>query len=432
MPAFGGGGGAAGLKDPTAFGGDLIYHAADFLLGHSGTATAHNTYQGAAGNVCDGDDSTYWYGNNGAGSPPWVMVDVGTPRAGASTRFLMGVLTQHLSIPVKVQGSNDGVAFTDVVTIPTNATDQVYTATFPAPVSYRYWRLINASTGPLGAPGDLQVFTWQVFGAGVTRLPIGAQGQALESVAGLPAWVTLTAGVALGGPASSSAPGDTEADGAAATSSHSDHRHAREAFGPAPSSSAVGDAAGAGAATTLARADHRHGREGFGAVTAQTTAGAASANGSATSVARSDHAHGTPPAGAGSTTYVRSVSTISTNVDSTSTTFVEIDPSMQVPITVPASGVARVDVSLWIALTSGTIADAFLGVDPGVGTYTQVSAGPLYTNNALMMLASYVFTGLTPGATTFKFGWKTSGGGLRVPGAGRGGTAPGCWMAVTV
>lgn len=61
-----------------------------------------------------------------------------------------------------------------------------------------------------------------------------------------------------------------------------------------PSSSAVGDSAADGVATSVTRSDHKHAREAFAAPTSETTFGASSATGSAATVAHSDHAHGNP------------------------------------------------------------------------------------------------------------------------------------------
>jgi len=87
--------------------------------------------------------------------------------------------------------------------------------------------------------------------------------------------------------AGASVPGDSAAEGTAASFARSDHRHSLPGFGT-PGSSAVGDAPSAGAAATFARSDHQHGRESFGAVSGLANA---NTNGVATTPARSDHQH---------------------------------------------------------------------------------------------------------------------------------------------
>jgi hypothetical protein len=97
------------------------------------------------------------------------------------------------------------------------------------------------------------------------------------------------------GSPSASAPGDSSADGTSSTPSHSDHKHAREAFGTSagtvcegddarlsdtrnpkthnntvhqcdgsPESSYPGDAGSQGTSSLIARLDHKHGRESYG------------------------------------------------------------------------------------------------------------------------------------------------------------------------
>lgn len=61
-----------------------------------------------------------------------------------------------------------------------------------------------------------------------------------------------------------------------------------------PTASAVGDAAAAGSAATASHRDHLHGREAFAAPTTEQTVGSSAATGSATTLPRSDHAHGNP------------------------------------------------------------------------------------------------------------------------------------------
>lgn len=156
------------------------------------------------------------------------------------------------------------------------------------------------------------------------------------------------------GPPTSSAAGDTAAEGYSGASARADHVHAREAadanltslagnisqidvgdsasagaltvgaradhqhplpIPAAPTTSAVGDSAATGSATTVARADHVHGREGFGGPVASAV-GDSSSNGSATTVARSDHKHareafGGSPASVAATAVTGSATTVS-------------------------------------------------------------------------------------------------------------------------
>lgn len=119
---------------------------------------------------------------------------------------------------------------------------------------------------------------------------------------------------------SSSAPGDTAAEGDSGAAARANHRHAREAADANLTSTAgdisqvdSGDAASAGALTTGARADHQHAVPTPAAASTSAVADSATA-GSSTKLAREDHKHGreafATPVAIGSSNSAGSAATI--------------------------------------------------------------------------------------------------------------------------
>jgi hypothetical protein len=135
----------------------------NLALGRPATASSSTDVYGA-GNLTDGDASSYWESQNNA-FPQWAQVDLGTAQSVSTVTLRLppsaawGARTETLS----VQGSNDGSTFSTLRASAGHtfdpATGNTVSITVPS-ASLRYLRIaITGNTGqPAGQLSDIAVF----------------------------------------------------------------------------------------------------------------------------------------------------------------------------------------------------------------------------------------------------------------------------------
>ena len=183
-----------GLVDPMTSTGDLIYESggADLALGRGPYASASSTYGGGfvAARAFDGDDATAWIADSGPQTGQWLKINLGSPLAIASFHLLSDSDTGYHNRQFRsyeIQSSSNNTDWTTRHTGAGGWAPDSGTVPLDTPATAQYWRFY--STQELtGWEGEL--FTFSLFAAVVpARLPIGATGDILTVVNGVPAWV---------------------------------------------------------------------------------------------------------------------------------------------------------------------------------------------------------------------------------------------------
>lgn len=197
-------------------------------------------------------------------------------------------------------------------------------------------------------------------------------------------------------------------------------RHALGASVPAgsPVASAVTDTAADGVSGAGARADHRHAREGFGAPVASMP-GDVGSNGVAATVARSDHKHPREAGGGGGGSAIAVQKDYLFNFETTAIgafgNLATVGPT--ITITVGASGVLVVNIAVWIrsdtANQGGAMSFSLSGANVAAADFSKSieSVQPAANQNYFGLGATFILTGLIPGATTVQGKYATTGGG---------------------
>lgn len=145
----------------------------------------------------------------------------------------------------------------------------------------------RAVGGPILAGGATLVILNDVDPSGITP---GSNTQVLTTVAGVTAWATPVAGLALATTAPADVTKAAAAVGTGSTAARVDHKH--DVLTAAASGAVVIGSSGAeGTATSLARSDHAHP---VAAAGVPVDVGTANSAGSATTFASSNHVHNTP------------------------------------------------------------------------------------------------------------------------------------------
>lgn len=183
--------------------GDILYvdpsisPGTDVALSKTTTASVASGTGGTnSGNLVDNNSATYWSTVGLGGSPATATVDLAAEIQIGSFALLQFSATQYLAATVKVMGSHDNIAFTDIPgsAVSPAALGTLQTFAFDDPVTYRYFRLhVLTDAGTPAAGTGLKQFSLFATGALVlARLPIGTAGQVLTvtNVSGdlLPRW----------------------------------------------------------------------------------------------------------------------------------------------------------------------------------------------------------------------------------------------------
>ena len=182
--------------------GDMVYGVDATFLPHNhalvasgASATAISEYGGnVAGNVIDEDDLTAWAGASNPVADDWIYINLGQVRTIHRFRMYQYPYSGAWgATSYKIQGSNDGSSWTDIVTITPAADDE--TIDFVTAQTYQYFRFYALA----GGSNSWQIFTLELLELipseiGLDNLPIGTEGQHLVVDSGLPAWADNTAG----------------------------------------------------------------------------------------------------------------------------------------------------------------------------------------------------------------------------------------------
>ena len=180
--------------------GDMIYRKQDIpvytnyaTVGHGASATANSTYESyVAGNAIDENDATFWAGASNPVADDWIYVNLGQSRIIHRFRLFQHI-TAWAATSYKVQGSDNGIDWTDIVTITVTAQDE--TIDFASPQTYQYFRFYALA----GGGNSWDIFTIELFGVhlepdnDIARLPIGTEGDVLTVSGGIPAWGSIPA-----------------------------------------------------------------------------------------------------------------------------------------------------------------------------------------------------------------------------------------------
>jgi hypothetical protein len=150
-----------------------------FFAGSNTLTSGSNTWQtsassnnGTAWNALNGNVSDWWLSSTA--SNEWLAVQFPSAVTCTAVRYQLpaGLPFQHGMVTMKVQGSNNGTAWTDVATIPTqdwSTGGRDRTFNFVNGTPYLYWRLFGSTTGFGAVIGEL---TWTYGGA--TLIPFFA------------------------------------------------------------------------------------------------------------------------------------------------------------------------------------------------------------------------------------------------------------------
>ncbi|MBO3747869.1 carbohydrate-binding protein [Streptosporangiaceae bacterium NEAU-GS5] len=134
----------------------------NLAAGRPATESSH-TQVYAAGNVTDGNQSTYWESANNA-FPQWVQVDLGSARSAGRVVLQLpsswGARDQTLTLLASADGSTFTTLKPSATYTFSPSSNNTVTLTFPA-TSQRYWRItITSNTGwPAGQVSELQIWS---------------------------------------------------------------------------------------------------------------------------------------------------------------------------------------------------------------------------------------------------------------------------------
>ena len=119
-----------------------------------------------------------------------------------------------------------------------------------------------------------------------------------------------------------------------------------------------------------------------------------------------------------------------TDLSTNSGSWVDIDSSLDITATVPASGAVLITGSLDLKMTAQE--DCFLGVGIGAADPAGINGGHAFDGTQRVGVPfGDIITGLTPGSNTFKLHWQTTGSGtVTLEASGRGGAKEGSWWMV--
>ncbi|MBE0695947.1 MAG: discoidin domain-containing protein, partial [Anaerolineaceae bacterium] len=180
--------------------GDLIYRKEDIEVyinrattGQGASADAISAYGGQApGYAIDENDATYWAATSNPVADDWIYVDLGQERTIHRFRLLQHDFDGAWgATSYKIQGGNNGLDWTDIITVNPSANDE--TIDFASPQSYQYFRFYALTGGG---------YSWDIFTIelleltyvtdnDITRLPIGDESEILTVQSGIPSWQPL-------------------------------------------------------------------------------------------------------------------------------------------------------------------------------------------------------------------------------------------------
>lgn len=188
----------SGLANPMTTAGDMIFESGgDFALGR--LPVVDSTRSGAAANLTDGNDATFWNSTHAGGTAASAAIDLGSAKTIASCRVLQSTSGGSPDQPQTFQLLYSDTATSGPWTLAVQQTTPTLDDTFSVPAvgAHRYWAIFCGNSYGGGSSGNgWQVSTWSLFGpATPARLAIGNLNQTLvvDSTTQLPRWAGDTA-----------------------------------------------------------------------------------------------------------------------------------------------------------------------------------------------------------------------------------------------